>query len=188
MDEVVIYPSKLKMLALALGSTLFVAFGIYGVIAPTEAARKFSWIGVIAGYIAIPFFGLCLVYGIYRFLKPSPVIIINQAGLFDNASLIGAGFLKWSEIAEVFQYLFMNQHFLAIIPVDVREAVARLPWFKRVLIRMNKGLGVAPFNIPQQTIPIPLEELWETIEKFRRANNVSADNDKQQLLPPNQTS
>ena len=120
--------------------------------------------------MGIPFFGLCLAYAIYRLCIPKPAVIVSDEGIFDNASAVGAGMLRWEEIADVFPYDFVGQRMLGIIPVNENVVIGRQPPFKRVLAKMNRGMGVAPFNIPQSVLPISVDELLVRIEERRGAS------------------
>jgi len=71
MNEVAIYPKKVKLLTIALGALLFVILGFY--LAQNRVAMGLAlWKIIITSYVGIPFFGLCLVYAIYRLLMPKP--------------------------------------------------------------------------------------------------------------------
>ena len=167
MTEVVIYPKKLKLLAIALGSLLFVILGFYFLQNGVAMGLPLRTI-IIASYVGIPFLGLCLVYAIYRLLIPKPSVVISDEGIFDNASAVGAGMLRWEEIADVFTYDFMGQRMLGIIPVNEEIVLSRQSLLKRIIVKMNKGIAAAPFNIPQAALPISADELLSKVhERWR---------------------
>lgn len=60
-----------------------------------------------------------------RLLMPKPAVVISDAGIFDNASAVGAGMLKWEEIADVFACDFMGQRWLGIIPMNEEVILGR---------------------------------------------------------------
>src|SRR6185503_5052164 len=164
MNEVAIYPKKVKLLTIALGALLFVILGFY--LAQNRVAMELAlWKVIVISYVGIPFFGLCLVYAIYRLLMPKPAVVISDEGIFDNASAVGAGMLRWEEIADVFAYDFMGQRMLGIIPVNEEVVVRRQSPLKRVMAKMNKGIAPAPFNIPQTVLPISVDELLAKVEE-----------------------
>lgn len=175
MKEIIIYPSKAKLLLIAVGALLFVAGGIYFAI-ESESLNLSYWKIVLVSYIGVPFFGLCFIYAIYRLLKPQPSLVINREGIFDNASAVGAGLIRWQEIAELIPYSFMGQQFLGIVPVNVDEILARQSCIKRMVVKMNQALVQAPFNIPQNILPISIDELMYTIEGY----SLSLDGDPDQ--------
>lgn len=165
MDDVVIYPSKPKIFFIAAGSLLFVALGFYLV---NERETMHVPVRVIlASYICIPFFGLCFVYALYRLLSPKPSVVITREGIFDNATAVGAGMLKWEEIAEIYPYDFMGQRALGIVPRDAEVVMSRQPFIKRTLAKVSRGLVGAPFSIPQNTLPMSVDELLKKIEERR---------------------
>lgn len=167
MNEVAIYPKKLKLGAIASGSLLFVILGLY--LAQNGVAMGLDWWEIIiASYVGIPFFGLCLMYASYRLLLPKPAVVISDEGIFDNASAVGAGMLKWEEIADVFAYDFRGHRMLGIVPVNEEVVLGRQSRFKRVMAKMNKGIAEAPFNIPQGVLPISVDELLSRVEERRR--------------------
>jgi hypothetical protein len=167
MNEVVIYPKKVKLFAVTMAALLFIILGFYFAENRTEMGLPLRVI-IIASYVGIPFFSLCLVYAVYRLLMPKPVVVISDEGIFDNASAVGAGMLRWEEIAEVFAYDFMGQRMLGIIPVNEAVVLRRQSRLKRVMAKMNKGIAPAPFNIPQTVLPISVDELLDKVEERRR--------------------
>jgi len=163
MNEVVIYPKKLKLLGYAAGSLAFVLFGLYGALKPAPLL-----IFIFCAFLVVPLFGLGFIYAAYRLLAGRPALVISDEGLFDNASAVGAGMLRWDEIANVFPYEVAGQKLLGIVPVDPAAVIARQPPLKRAMAKLNGGMSPAPFNIPQTELPIPLEELYMLILKRRQ--------------------
>ena len=94
-------------------------------------------------------------------------MVISEEGIFDNASAVGAGMLRWEEIANVFAYEFMGQRMLGIIPVTEEVVLSRQSRLKRVMAKMNKGIAAAPFNISQNVLPISVDELLRKFEECR---------------------
>jgi hypothetical protein len=119
-------------------------------------------------YLGIVFFSGSFGYALYRLFIPKPAVIISREGIFDNASAVGAGMLRWEEIAEIFPYELMGQRMLGIVPIDEEAIINRQSPIKRVLARMNKGLSAATFNIPQSVLPISIDELLVNIQNRRR--------------------
>jgi hypothetical protein len=168
MDDYVIYPSKLKLLLVALGSLSFVVLGIF---LPTMTTDMY--VVLIGTYVGVPFFGLCFLYAIYRLIFRKPSLIIANVGLFDNASALGAGLIRWTEISEVYIYEYMGQRMIGIIVNDPKAVMARQPAFKRFMARMNSDLVGTPFNIPQTTVPVSVDEILARIEERRTAHRTS---------------
>jgi hypothetical protein len=160
---------------MAAGCLLFVVaslyFSIYGYnISGRDALGQF-FKSITPGifYIGAPLFSLPLIYICYRLLKPAPSVIINQEGIFDNASAFGAGMIRWEEIKSMFTYKYMGQPFIGIIPVNIETILARQSIIKRFLFRMNKGMTQAPFAIPESVLPMSVEELLTKIQSYRKS-------------------
>ena len=151
------------MFLIAGGSLAFVVLGIFLAIQHRIVLNPVEVI--IGSYVGVPFFGLCFLYAIYRLLLPKPSVIISSEGLFDNASAIGAGMLRWEEIKEIYLHEYLGQQMLGIVLKDAEPVIARQPSFKRILARMNGSLVGNPFNIAQVSLPISVEEMLEKIEE-----------------------
>ena len=173
MDDVVIYPSRTKLLLLALGSLVFVLVGVF--IAQQEQVLIGPLEVIVGSYIGVPFFGLCFVYAVYRLLDPKPAVIISMEGLFDNASAIGVGMLPWEEITDVYLYEFMGQRMLGIVIQDGDALIERQPHIRRVIAKINRSLVGSPINISQVSLPISIEELLERIEEHRSLSRQRAE-------------
>jgi hypothetical protein len=158
MNELVIYPSKFKMVLLTAGALIFVCVGLAFAIWRDEAGLTF-WEFAFMAWVVIPFFGFCFLYACYRLIVPKPALIINHRGIFDNASALSAGLVEWDEIDKVFIYEYQGQRILGIIPLDVKAFLERQPVFKRWLMKVNTRLVEAPINIPQSTLPVKVDEL-----------------------------
>ena len=162
-DAIVIYPSKKKLLLLALGAAAFVGFAIFMLLSPDPEFR--DWDVRAAAIAGIVFFGLCLAYALWRLVRPTPALVIHPSGLFDNASALSAGFLRWDEISRIFVAQIKNQKFLAIAVKDVEGLLNRQTGVKAKLMKMNVRLAGTAVSIPANTLPISLEELIRHIQQ-----------------------
>jgi hypothetical protein len=166
MDEIVIYPSKFRTFLMAAGALIFVgiilALAIWG-----EKSEDPSG-DLILYWVGIPFFGLIFIYDCYRLIVPKPAVIINHRGVFDNASAVSAGLVEWGEIDKVFVYEYYGQRFLGVVPSDVKAVLKRQPIFKRLLMYINIHLVKAPINIPQNRLPVKVDELALKILEYIR--------------------
>jgi hypothetical protein len=111
-DAIVIYPSRKKLLLMVVGAAVFVGLGTFFLLSPDPEFR--DWDVRAAAIASVVFCGLCLAYAIWRLARPSPALVIHPSGLFDNASALSAGFLRWDEISRVYVAKIKNQRFLAI--------------------------------------------------------------------------
>lgn len=103
--------------------------------------------------IGIVFLLACAGYCAVRLNSPLPMLVMDDRGLTDNSSLMGAGFLLWSDIsgAEITSYL--GQGMLTLHLADTPAFLARKGPLKRFFMRLNaKLLGGAPVNLPLQAL------------------------------------
>lgn len=167
MSEIVIYPSRWKTALAFLGSVGFVSLGCF-LIADSNG-RLDDLFMVLIGGSAILLFGATGLYTAYRLIRPAPALRINEVGIYDNASMSSVGLVNWEEVDEVFVYSLMSNKMLGIIPTDWPMLLDRQPWYKRTLLKMNADISLAPINIPQAVLPIPVEELQEKILSYYAA-------------------
>lgn len=173
MKDIVIYPKKRSLIIMAAGCLLFVGASLYFIIYGYNISGRdalgqfFKAITPEIFYIGAPLFSLLLIYICYRLLKPAPSVIINEEGIFDNASVFGAGLIRWEEIESMFLYKIMDNSFLGIVPVDIETILARQSVIKRFSFKMNKGMTQAPFAIPEVVLPMSVEELLAKIQLYR---------------------
>jgi len=168
MNEVVIYPSKFKMVLLTAGALIFVCVGLALAIWRDEAGLTF-WEFAFMAWVVIPLFGFCFLYACYRLIVPKPAVIINHRGIFDNASPLSAGLVEWDEIDTVFTYEYNGQYYLGIVPLNVEAFLKRQSVFKRWMMKINTGLiDAPPISIPQSTLPMKIDELLLKMQEYHR--------------------
>ncbi len=154
--DIVLFPSRGKMALLALGGLLFILC----------APLLWSTGGIFNQAVAVIdvlFFGYCALFALGRLLKPRPSLVVNETGITDNASALGAGFIAWEEIAAVGMSSMGANRFLVIIPHDAQAILARQPLLRRMVMAANMGLVGSPVAIPGHTT-MPLEEIMRHIQ------------------------
>ncbi|UVI30804.1 STM3941 family protein [Paenibacillus spongiae] len=168
-EELVVYPSPRKLLGLCAASIIFVLIG-GGMIAISLSEEDSSVPILVIGLISILFFGLCLIYVLYRLLNKKPSIVLDDQGIMDDSSYIGGGLLRWDQIEEIMLYDFMGQRFIGLKLVDTQAFLTQQSGLKKVLIKLNRGMVKAPVNISQQGVTMPLGELYvQMMERWERS-------------------
>lgn len=158
--DLIIYTNRKKELGLALFGllmtyvSLFLAFSEYDVF-----GKYISFLISIIGVICSLFCALCTIYIIYRCLSKKPLLIVNEKGIVDNSSALGAGLIEWNEIKDIEIRRLMGQEFIGIIPYDLEKVLSRSSKLKRFFIKVNKKMGYAPISIGKSNIYMDLEEL-----------------------------
>lgn len=165
-DRIVIYPRRWKQVLFALGALVFVVAGFLIGVAN-------GWQGnlgvLVAIYVGVPFFGLCFLYLIFRIAVPRPALIVSDEGILDNASVVGAGLIRWDEVKDIRATSFGTERVLVIVPKDETTILARQNPVKRRLMRMNKSLANCIVCIPGNILPMTCEELRDQIRQYRKA-------------------
>lgn len=175
MQDIVIYSSRRYLMAMAAGCLLIIGASLYFIIygynisGRDSLGRFFTAVTPEIFYLGVPLFTVPFIYACYRLLKPTPSVIINREGVFDNASALGAGMIRWEEIGTIFIYKIMDNPFLGIVPVDTETILARQSSIKRFFFRMGKAMSPAPFSIPQGGLPMTVEELLTQIQLYRES-------------------
>ena len=173
MKDIVVYSHRWYLMLAGI-SLLMVGLSIYPIIYPFEitgqdaAGRFLKSITPGLFYVSAPLFSLPLLYTCYRLLKRSPALIISEEGIFDDASIFSAGMIRWEEIESMFIYNVMDNRLLGIIPFDVETILARQSPVKRFLMRIGNDSSAAPFAIPEDALPMSLEQFLVKIEPYRK--------------------
>lgn len=164
--EYVFYPSKGRMILLFIGNLAFLGAGMLFILI---ALVEDDWLFGLIGTVTLLFFGMTMMYFLYRFVKGEPSLIITDDYLYDNGSMIGVGRLDWEEVESIFILSMKGQKFLGIEVVDRDALLQRLGTGKQMAIKLNRKLGFPTVNLPQTTLKIPLEDLLDIIvEKLNR--------------------
>lgn len=153
--DLVLYPKPRNMALVALGSLLFVLG------APLLWSIGSLFLRALA-LADVLFFGACAVFALGRLLRPRPALIIDERGITDNASAVGAGFIGWKEIAGAGISLGTSR-FLVIVLHNPEVVLARPPLLKRKVMAANLGLVGSPVAIPGH-MTMPLEKILEHIQ------------------------
>ena len=153
-----IYPSRIKLGLLFLGSCAFVLAGF-------SISRQHidSWKAIVGTWVGIPFFSLCGIYFLFRLVCLRPSLHIDATGIFDNSTLFAVGLMHWSDIQDIRVYNFRNELFVGINPTDTFRQ--RLPRYVRSIMRVNEWLSCMPINIPTATLRESLDEVMAAIEE-----------------------
>jgi len=157
-DCVVVYPSRIKLGLILLGSLAFGAFGVVIALAAEERGIAF-WKVVVVSYLGVPFFSYLALFSAWRLLFRRPALVIDSSGITDAASAFGVGHVGWDEVDRLLLYVVSGQSMLGIFPLDAPRFLARLPLHVRLVARLNLALGWAPINIPQVGLGMPLVDL-----------------------------
>jgi hypothetical protein len=171
-----------KALLLALGSALFVVCGLgigyAAVLLVVDAPEPYRqhvvvsavYLLVAAVYlllavVCVGFFGCGLLFFLGRLVFFwRPALVVGPEGLYDAASALGAGWVRWDEVRGARLLKYGGQPYLALRLRDEAAFLARQPPLKRWLMRLNRRRFTgATVNIPTRFLDVDAEELLEEI-------------------------
>lgn len=107
----------------------------------------------VVACLGIAFLLVCAVYVAFRLGTAAPMLVIDDTGLTDNATALGAGLVRWDEISRAEIASVLGQEMLTLHMADTPAFFARMHPLKRLFMRMNAALtGGAPVNLPLQAL------------------------------------
>lgn len=170
--DLVIYPSKVRYLFFSLVLLFFVLasleqilYGLHinvllvGIPIRTDNSNLHVAIDGLIGLII--FTPLFMNYA-YRILAKKPSIIVLKDGILDNATLMSAGFIRWSEIEKVSidRQGLIGQKILVITLKDSISFINQNRGIKKKLLELR----TEPIYIKQNDISIRIVDLLEKIQ------------------------
>jgi hypothetical protein len=168
-NELIIYPNKKNLIKFVIFSVVYIIFGLFIAINYNYKSLEFDFFLVfIASYLGVPFFILSLIFSLDRLIWPKPIIIINNEGIYNKASWVGVGLIKWEEIERIFLSYFLRQRFIGIVPKDLNCIFNRIGKIKKFILKINKAGINAPMIISEGGLDCSIEELLKYIEKYMK--------------------
>lgn len=164
MNDYVVLFKRSRMLTLLIFSLIFTAIGVVLIVVFTSQGigSEKIWLPAFGAMIAI-LFGLCLLYYINVLIKGKPALKVTEEGIIDNSSFIGAGLVRWEDIADIDFINFSGQVYLGIFTFDPDLITDRTTGFKKLMNNLNKGLLETQVNIPVKILAGSLDELVDEI-------------------------
>lgn len=160
--------SKSKLLFLMLLTFVFITLGIAFIKNPEGfVSNLFRSPDLIlsVGIVAVIFSGLCLIVILKKMFDTKPGIIIDDNGIFDNASGISAGFIPWEDIIEIKETKVSNQSFINIVVKNPQDYINRQ---KNILMRKLAEVNYKSFGtvigIPSNALDCKFEDLIKAMK------------------------
>ena len=172
-EKKVIYHNRWKMLFFALGSLILVAAAIPVLLAGFQEGGRAILACLLLSAADILFFGVAFLWSFRRLCVPTPALIIDTEGLYEDASVVGAGFVSWDEIASVHVPRMPWSRVLCLVPKDVDAFLKRQPMWKRGLMRQRARKMGAPIVISAIGLPLSFQEVRERVEQQHMAVKLS---------------
>ncbi len=180
-QRIAVYPDRARLLRyaalyfalaplMAFGGVIFLsaAFPPYNRAQPVVTALGVS-LGAIVGAIGLlsgAFLGALFLLTFYRLLVPKPSLVVTEAGILDNCSLIGGGLglLRWSEIEAIIPTVYRRgMAFVALYPCDAAATLARRGPLARLFLRILNVTLPGAISLPEWLLSMPVEEVCQRI-------------------------
>ena len=114
-------------------------------------------------------FGLMSLYLIYRMVDWSPGLTLNSDGIYDNSSVLAAGFIPWKEIKGIDVTEVSGQRIIAVRIRNPRRIINRARFPNTVLMRANNNWYGSPVLISENGLHVEFDQLYSLLnEYFRR--------------------
>ena len=133
------------------------------------------------GVVTIVVFGMCGLFGFKKLFDKRPGLILNSAGIVDNASAISAGLIPWSEVLSTEIFTIRRQRLLIIQIRGPEQYIESAGPLKRVLYNANRKMYGSPIVISSNTLQIDFAELLRLVNQYLQKYGNS---DRSSFLPP----
>ena len=157
--EIIVYPTRSKTLTNVFGSAMFAIAAVFFILTPDLTARLIG----VAAFVAFTASG---VFSAYRLISNAPVVVINSDGIYDNASPFAVGWVAWAEIERIEPRRNYLTRLVGIRPHDRDAVFARVPPYRRWMVRGLAVMSHAPINIPATFLGRRLDETQRVIERY----------------------
>jgi hypothetical protein len=113
---------------------------------------------------------LAFVACIALLFSSKPGLVLDERGLTDHSSVVSAGFLPWSDIAETRIWQYRNQRSLYIILKNPEKFVAACGPLRRTLLRLLKSVIPSPVAISANSLSISFDQLVTLVNDYLLAS------------------
>lgn len=169
--------SKTKIVLLFFGCLIFCILSILFILNPdkfTSWRYRSSTIVLIAGILGVVFFGISLLYYARKIFDKTPGLVINDKGIYDNASGISAGHIPWNDIVEISETIVVNQSFINIVVKNPDEYIKRQKnIFKRKLVQINYSSFGTAIAIPSVALNCEFNKLKRILQQEFEKHKIS---------------
>lgn len=168
-DIIEIKLSKVKILLLLIGATLFVIFGVLFTINPDQfQSIIFSNVEAIrvVGIASVAFFGLCLVLILIKLFDNKAGLIIDPSGITDNSNTTSIGLIEWGDIIGIRTIRVFSTKMIMLQVENPEKYIERAKSgiFKRTM-KVNYKMYGSPISITSSSLKVKFEDLEKLMLK-----------------------
>ena len=108
-----------------------------------------------------------------KMFDKTPGLIVNDKGIYDNASGISVGFIPWNDIVEIKETVVINQSFVNIVVKNPDKYIeTQKNIFKRKLVQINYNFFGTVIAIPSVSINSEFNDLKRILQQgFEKHKN-----------------
>lgn len=155
-------PRRGLVAVVAVGSAAFTIGGVVLTIQSVQGGTRSLLNALLSGTIAL-FFGVLCASSAVTLASRRPAFQVDDVGIDDRTSLLGAGLINWEEIAAISYFHFMVQGYILIAPRDVSALARRKNLLQRATLWINSKISPAAIDIPQAYLGVSSADLLQTI-------------------------
>ena len=149
MLEIKLYKSPWKSVKLILQCSIFVAIGIWGLMAGEMPA--------LLGWLCIGFFGLGYPVALFHLFDRRPQIIINPVGVFDRTT--HKDFINWEIIKDAYIIDIYRQKFICLVVDEQFKPSKKKGMMYQKTAKLNEYIGAQELNLSLGQIKVNAQRL-----------------------------
>jgi hypothetical protein len=174
-QSVAFYPDLGKLGALAAFQTLFLLAVLIGIAWLVVSGGWSQQIPIVFCLVLVgPALGYATACSLSRLAGRTPTMVLTKEGIFDGGTLwwTGLGLILWEEMTGFYCSgrghggSSFSRRFLVIMLADPKAVRARQSRLRRVLLLLVALESASPVAIPQQLLPMTVEELADQIQLY----------------------
>jgi len=161
--RVVLPVNRLRAVLVTLAAMAFMAGGAWMCVTAARPNAEESVVLWIIGIAVLVLFGIGALCGVARLINSKPVLVVDNAGVHEHASMTGVGFLAWDEIKVSVVMRQGVQRLLFLDLADPESILTRVSRVRRALLRWNQRRTGMLVIIPTVFLPVPVREVENEI-------------------------
>lgn len=166
--------SKKKLILLLIAGVVFVIVGYLGAVKPEDFVSpifRSPEIIRISGIAGVCFFGVGIIFIVWKLFDNKPGLIIDDVGITDNSNAMSMGLIEWKDINRIEKKQVMSTKFLILHTNNPEKYIRRAKNFiSRRAVEMNVKTYGSPLSITSNSLKINFEDL-ETLITRELKNN-----------------